>query len=79
MEARHIIANDTAFDPAQISVINDALEEAWLELEWRFEGEAVRERALTRLAGILLMFAHHGILDGEPLREAAIHAMERVD
>ncbi len=40
----------------------------------------VREMSLDKTsAGILLMLAHHGILDGEPLREAAIHAMERVD
>ncbi len=77
MEARDLIAYDDTLNPDQVSVIKDALEEAWLEVEWRFHGEAVRERARVRLAEAMLRLAHRGVFDGDRLRISALDAVAR--
>lgn len=77
MEARDFIAHDDTLDPDQVTVIKDALEEAWLEVEWRFQGEVARESARMRLAEAMLTLAHRGIFDGARLRISALDAVAR--
>src|SRR5438045_781970 len=77
LEARHLIASDSTLYLAEVSVVIDALEGAWLDLAWRYQGEASREAARLKLARLLLTLAHRGILDGEQLLDAAIDEMNR--
>jgi len=77
MKARKLIEENGSFGPDELTVLCDALEEAWSFIEGYFDGEQVRDNARTKLAGVIVMLARSGTLEREQLRNDAIQMMER--
>jgi hypothetical protein len=74
MKAHQLIRN-AAYDPEQLEIISAAFEGAWRVVEVRFNTDAEREGARTRLAKVILELASQGMMEPELLKASAVDAM----
>ena len=74
MKARKLI-DDAAYAPEMLTVMFQAFDEAWQAIEPRFVGDAAREEARLKLAGMILLLARDNSRDAQQLQRAAVNLM----
>lgn len=77
MRARQLIEEHGSFEPEELAILCDALEDAWSFIDGCFDDDLAKQDARTKLAGIIVMLARSGMSEREQLRNAAIQMMER--
>jgi len=76
MKARQLLEG-AAYSPETLAMLFAAFDQAWIEIESDFLGEAPRESGRLTLASILLMLARDHVGDVDELKSTALELMAR--